>query len=70
MDFALNEDQLELQEMVREFVNKEITPFAGEMDRNNEAMPGLMEKAADMAKAVPVLPLPWRQILWRLILFC
>ena len=48
MDFALNEDQLELQEMVREFVDKEITPFAGEMDRNNEAMPGLMEKAADM----------------------
>ena len=35
MDFALTEDQLELQEMVREFVEKEITPFAGEMDRNN-----------------------------------
>lgn len=56
MDFALNEDQLELQEMVREFVNKEITPFASEMDRNNEAMPGLMEKAADMGLLNLIVP--------------
>ena len=56
MDFALNEDQLEIQEMVREFVNKEITPFAGEMDRNNEAMPGLMEKAADMGLLNLIVP--------------
>ena len=56
MDFALNEDQLELQEMLREFVNKEITPFAGEMDRNNEAMPGLMEKAADMGLLNLIVP--------------
>ena len=56
MDFALNEDQLELQEMVREFVDKEITPFAGEMDRNNEAMPGLMEKAADMGLLNLIVP--------------
>ena len=27
MDFALNEEQLELQEMVRDFVEKEITPY-------------------------------------------
>ena len=56
MDFALNEDQLELQEMVREFVEKEITPCAGEMDRNNEAMPGLMEKAADMGLLNLIVP--------------
>ena len=56
MDFALNEDQLELQEMVREFVDKEITPFAGEMDRNNEAMPDLMEKAADMGLLNLIVP--------------
>jgi len=56
MDFALNEDQLELQEMVREFVDKEITPFAGEMDKNNEAMPGLMEKAADMGLLNLIVP--------------
>ena len=44
MDFALNEEQLELQEMVRDFVEKEITPYAAEMDRNNQSMPGLLEK--------------------------
>ena len=44
MDFALNEEQLELQEMVRDFVEKEITPYAAEMDKNNQAMPGLMRK--------------------------
>ena len=38
MDFALNEEQLELQEMVRDFVEKEINPYAAEMDRNNQAM--------------------------------
>ena len=48
MDFALNEEQLELQEMVRDFVAKEITPNVSEMDKNNEATPGLMKKAADM----------------------
>lgn len=56
MDFALNEEQLELQEMVREFVEKEIKPFAGEMDRNNVAMPGLMEKAGDMGLLNVVIP--------------
>ena len=30
MEFALTEEQLELQEMVREFVAKEITPYAAE----------------------------------------
>lgn len=56
MDFALNEEQLELQEMVRDFVEKEITPFAGEMDRNNGAMPGLMEKVADMGLLNVIVP--------------
>lgn len=32
MDFALNEDQLDFQQMVREFVEKEITPIAGQLD--------------------------------------
>ena len=56
MDFALNEEQLELQEMVRDFVEKEITPFAGEMDRNNDAMPGLMEKLGDMGLLNVIVP--------------
>ena len=48
MEFALTEEQLELQEMVREFVAKEITPYAAEMDRENHAREGLMEKVDRM----------------------
>lgn len=56
MEFALTEEQLELQEMVREFVAKEITPYAAEMDRGNHAREGLMEKAADMGLLNVVVP--------------
>lgn len=56
MEFALTEEQLELQEMVREFVDKEITPYAAEMDRENHAREGLMEKAADMGLLNVVVP--------------
>ena len=56
MNFAFTEEQLELQEMVRDFVAKEITPFAAEMDKNNQAMPGLMEKAADMGLLNVIVP--------------
>ena len=56
MDFVLNEEQLELQEMVRDFVEKEITPYAAEMDRNNQSMPGLIEKAADMGLLNVIVP--------------
>ena len=48
MDFALNEEQLELQEMVREFVEKEITPYAAEMDAENHMRDGLIDKANEM----------------------
>ena len=44
MEFALNEEQLELQEMVREFVEKEITPYAADMDKENHMRDGLIEK--------------------------
>lgn len=56
MEFALTEEQLELQEMVREFVAKEITPYVAEMDRENHAREGLMEKAADMGLLNVVVP--------------
>lgn len=56
MEFALTEEQLELQEMVREFVAKEIIPYAAEMDRENHAREGLMEKAADMGLLNVVVP--------------
>ena len=35
MDFALNEEQLELQELVREFVEKESASYVAEMDEQN-----------------------------------
>ena len=42
--------------MVRDFVEKEITPYAAEMDRNNQSMPGLLEKAADMGLLNVIVP--------------
>ena len=33
MDFALTEEQLELQQMVKDFVDKEVVPYTDEMDR-------------------------------------
>lgn len=56
MDFALNEEQLELQEMVRDFVEKEITPYAADMDRENAAKPELMKKAFEMGLLNIVVP--------------
>ena len=56
MEFGFTEEQLELREMVREFVEKEITPFAAEMDRNNVAMPDLMKKAGDMGLLNVIVP--------------
>lgn len=56
MEFALNEEQLELQEMVREFVEKEITPYAAEMDRENHMREGLIEKADEMGLLNVIVP--------------
>ena len=56
MDFALNEEQLELQEMVKEFVDKEIVPYAEEMDRDNHARPEIFQKAGDMGLLNVIVP--------------
>ena len=56
MDFALNEEQLELQEMVREFVEKEITPYAAEMDAENHMRHGLIDKANEMGLLNVIVP--------------
>lgn len=56
MDFALNEEQLELQEMVREFVEKEITPYAAEMDEQNHMRDGLIDKANEMGLLNVIVP--------------
>lgn len=56
MDFALNEEQLELQEMVREFVEKEITPYAAGMDAENHMRDGLIDKANEMGLLNVIVP--------------
>lgn len=56
MDFALNEEQLELQEMVRDFVEKEITPYAAEMDAENHMRDGLIDKANEMGLLNVIVP--------------
>ncbi len=56
MEFALNEEQLELQEMVREFVEKEITPYAAEMDEQNHMRDGLIDKANEMGLLNVIVP--------------
>ena len=56
MDFALNEERLELQEMVREFVEKEITPYAAEMDAENHMRDGLIDKANEMGLLNVIVP--------------
>lgn len=56
MEFALNEEQLELQEMVREFVAKEIAPYAAEMDRENHMREGLIQKADEMGLLNVIVP--------------
>lgn len=56
MNFALNEDQLELQQMVREFVEKGISPIAGELDEENATRPELFKTAEEMGLLNVIVP--------------
>ena len=56
MDFALNEDQLDFQQMVREFVEKEITPIAGQLDEENATRPELFKIAEHMGLLNVIVP--------------
>lgn len=56
MELCLNEEQLELQQMVREFVEMEITPYAGEMDAENHMREGLLERADEMGLINVIVP--------------
>ncbi len=56
MDFQLTPDQMELRDMVRDFVEKEITPHALEMDKDGVLPPGLIEKMGDMGLLNLVVP--------------
>lgn len=44
MDFNFTPDQLALKKMAQEFVAKEVTPYAIEMDQKGELMPSLLKK--------------------------
>lgn len=56
MNFDLNEEQLELQEMVRDFVEKEITPVAIELDAENQTRPEIIEMAGEMGLLNVIVP--------------
>ncbi len=56
MVFALNDEQLVFQEMVREVVEKEITPYAAEMDKENHMRDGLLERADEMGLLNLIVP--------------
>ena len=48
MDFKLNEEQLELQELTHQFAANEIRPVAAEYDEKNEFPLEVMKKAAEI----------------------
>jgi len=56
MEFAISEETQELIEMVREFVEKEITPYAQEMDEENHMRDGLIERADEMGLLNVIVP--------------
>ena len=48
MDFELNEDQKEFQNVMRDFVNKEINPVAMEMEKSGEYPEKIVQGLKDL----------------------
>jgi glutaryl-CoA dehydrogenase (non-decarboxylating) len=48
MDFALNDEQLQAQKMVREYVAKEVIPSIGEWDRKQQMNPAVLPRMAEL----------------------
>lgn len=48
MSFILTEEQEELLALVRKFSEKEILPYAHQMDVEAHFVPGLIQKIADL----------------------
>ena len=48
MDFALNEDQLSVQKIVRDFGAKEVIPVIGDLDRKQEFNPAFLPRMAEL----------------------
>ncbi|PIZ25896.1 MAG: butyryl-CoA dehydrogenase, partial [Chloroflexi bacterium CG_4_10_14_0_8_um_filter_57_5] len=44
MDFALTEEHLMLERMVRDFAQKEVAPVIKEYDRKQEPIPWVLER--------------------------
>jgi len=56
MDFHFTPDQLDLKKMVQEFVAKEITPYALDMDKDGGMYPGLLQKLDETGLLNLVVP--------------
>ena len=48
MDFSLNEEQLMVQQMVRDFAQKEIAPIIKEWDRKQEMAPFVLRRLGEL----------------------
>jgi glutaryl-CoA dehydrogenase (non-decarboxylating) len=49
MDFELNEEQRMAQQMVRDFVQKEVAPVIKEADRKQEMAPFILRRMAELS---------------------
>ncbi len=56
MNLEFNEEQLELRDMIREFVEREIKPIALQMDKENKMPEDLIGKLGDMGLLDLVVP--------------
>lgn len=56
MNFDFTEEQLELRDLIREFVEREIEPIALEMDHNDKMHPELCGKLAELGLLDLVVP--------------
>lgn len=62
MDFTLNDEQRQLQQLARDFTRKEITPIASEYDQKEELPWQVVEKAFEVGllnPSVPSTPAAW-----------
>ena len=56
MDFTLNDEQRQLQQLARDFTRKEITPIASEYDQKEELPWQVVEKAFEVGLLNPSVP--------------
>ena len=56
MNLNFSSEQIDFRNMVAEFVEKEIKPYAAEMDRQGEMRPELMKKLSDMGLLNLIVP--------------